>query len=250
MPLDIERLKARRPGTDIHYWLTVDSTMREAQRLAEQGAPSGTIVLADEQTAGVGRLGRTWHSEPEAGIYCSILLQLPLAPADLPVATLLLGLAAAEAIQTSTSLACDLRWPNDVLINERKVAGILALLVRSYVVAGIGINVNHVSLPDGLRTPATSLRLETKGRLHSREDIVVSLLESLQRFTQLLAAGGKETILRAFTAASSYVTHRRVVVDDSGAEGTTAGLDPSGFLLLRKNDGTTERIATGGVRPR
>ncbi len=249
MPLNVESLKACRPGTEIHYWPTVDSTMREAQRLAEQGAASGTIVLADEQTAGVGRLGRTWHSEPEAGIYCSILLRLPLAPADLPIATLLLGLATAEAIQNATNLACDLRWPNDVLINGRKVAGILALLVKSYVVAGIGINVNHVSLPDGLRTPATSLRLETEGRLHSRENIVIALLESLHRFTELLAARGKESILQAFTIASSYVTHRRVVVDDSGTVGTTAGLDPSGFLLLRKDDGTTERIATGGVRP-
>src|SRR5580692_3106666 len=113
--------------------------MTEAAKLAEAGAPHGTVVLAEEQTGGMGRLGRTWLSPVGAGIYSSILLRLKLAPANSPVASLLAGLAAADAIQKTTNLLCDLRWPNDVLIGERKVAGVLTHLINDCVVAGIGI---------------------------------------------------------------------------------------------------------------
>ena len=100
---------------------------------------------------------------------------------------MLLGLAAAEAIQKSTELVCDLRWPNDVLIHERKVAGILPQLLDNCVVAGIGINVNHSSFEPGLRTPATSLRMESAGRAQSREDLLVNLLEAIDTFCSMLA---------------------------------------------------------------
>lgn len=249
MPLDIERIRRARPGNQIVYHATIGSTMVEAGDLASSGAPHGTVVLADEQTAGVGRLGRSWVSEAGAGIYCSILLRLSLKPANLPVASLLLGLATAEAIQKSTDLLCDLRWPNDVLVNERKVAGILAQLMDGCIVAGIGINANQLSFPKGLRTPASSLRIESGGGEQSRETIIVNLLESVDTFCSMLQSGGTESILRAFTLASSYALHRRVVIEDTGAKGTTAGLDPNGFLLVRLDAGRLERVAAGGVRP-
>ncbi|MGH9640485.1 MAG: biotin--[acetyl-CoA-carboxylase] ligase, partial [Bryobacteraceae bacterium] len=223
MPLDVERIRAARPQNQIQYFAAIASTMNEAARLAEAGAPHGTVVLADQQTAGVGRMGRSWHSPPDRGIYCSVVLRLPLPPASLPVAMLVLGLATAEAIQASTQLACDLRWPNDVLVRERKVAGILAQFIESCIVAGIGINVNHESLPPDLRTPATSLRMESGGRIYAREEIVVSLLASLDAFCAMLAAEGPKSILRAFTSASSYALNRRVVLEESGGKGTTAG---------------------------
>lgn len=249
MPLDIDKLRVRRPQNQICYFPTLSSTMVEATRFATSGAPHGTIVLADEQTQGMGRLGRSWQSEPEVGIYCSILLRLPLSPSNLPIASLLLGLATAEAIQKSTQLACDLRWPNDVLIDERKVAGILTHLVETYIVAGIGINVNHSVLPAGLRTPATSLRIESKGRVQSREEIIVNLLESLDVFCSMLASEGTSSILRIFNSASSYAINRRVIVEESGTTGITAGLDENGFLLLHSDVGRIERVATGGIRP-
>ncbi|MBV8897974.1 MAG: biotin--[acetyl-CoA-carboxylase] ligase [Acidobacteriaceae bacterium] len=237
--------------------------MTEASALATSGAPHGTVVLADEQTAGVGRLGRSWVSEAEAGVYCSILLRLNLKPANLPIASLVLGLATAEAIQKSTDVLCDLRWPNDVLVKERKVAGILAHFTahRAFgarcarveeeecIIAGIGINANQVSFPEGLRTPATSLRIESGGREQSRETIIVHLLESVNAFCSMLQSAGSDTILRAFTLASSYALHRRVVIEDTGEKGTTAGLDPNGFLLVKLDRGRLERVAAGGVRP-
>jgi BirA family biotin operon repressor/biotin-[acetyl-CoA-carboxylase] ligase len=249
MPLDIAVIRNLRPQNKLHYFPTLSSTMTEAARLAAAGAPHNTVVFADEQTSGVGRLGRSWVSDAEAGIYCSILLRLALSPADFPVASLVLGLATAEAIQKATQLACDLRWPNDVLINECKVAGVLTHLVDSCIVAGIGINVNQTSFPRDLRTPATSLLLESNGKAQGREQLAVKLLESIDCFCSLLAAQGPEAILRAFTLASSYAMNRKVVIEESGEKGTTAGLDKNGFLLVRSDSGRLERVATGGLRP-
>jgi BirA family biotin operon repressor/biotin-[acetyl-CoA-carboxylase] ligase len=245
--LDLNRLKAARPGNDIHYFASVGSTMTEASRLTSANAAHGTVVIADEQTAGVGRLGRNWISKPDVGIYCSILLRLSLPPAQLPVASLLLGLAAAEAIQKATNLICDLRWPNDVLINEKKVCGILTQLVDSCIVAGIGVNVNQTEFEEGLRTPATSLRLES-GLAQSREQILIALLDSVDTFCQLLQTQGTGAILRAFSAISSYVDGRRVTVEDGGEQGLTAGLDECGFLMLRTSDGRLQRLSAGGIR--
>jgi len=249
MPLDTGKIRELRPQNELYYFASIGSTMVEAARLALSGAPHGAVVLADEQTAGMGRLGRSWQSQAELGIYCSILLRLPLPPSGLPIASLVLGLATAEAIQKSTQLACDLRWPNDVLINERKVAGILTHLVETCIVAGIGINVNHTSFSADLRTPATSLRIESGGNIQSREDLVVNLLESLDAFCLMLETQGPESILRAFTSASSYAVNRRVIIEENGLKGVTAGLDGNGFLLVRFDSGHVERLAAGGVRP-
>ena len=221
--------------------------MVEASHLVNANAATGTVVLADEQTAGVGRLGRSWISAPDVGIYCSVLLRLPLAPDKLPVANLVLGLSVAEAIQKATSLSCDLRWPNDVLISGKKVCGILTQLVDFCIVAGIGINVNQTEFEPGLRTPATSLFLES-GKLQSREQLFIAVLESIDSFSKLLHEEGTDAILRAFSANSSYVNERIVTVEDGGMRGTTAGLDDCGFLRLRTPDGRLHRISSGGVR--
>jgi BirA family biotin operon repressor/biotin-[acetyl-CoA-carboxylase] ligase len=247
--LDIDRIRAERAANHIHFFESVGSTMTEAGSMAEAGAAHATVVLAEEQTAGIGRLGRTWHSPAGAGIYCSIVLRLELPPGSVPIASLLVGLAAADAIQKTTNLLCDLRWPNDVLIGERKVAGILTHLIGDCVIAGIGINVNQLSFPNDLRTPATSLRMESNGRPQSREQLIVQLLDSLDAFCGRLKEGGVAEILRAFSAASSYARNRRVIVEESGARGTTSGLDENGFLLIRYEDGQTQRLAAGGVRP-
>lgn len=250
MPLDIESIKAQRLQNEIHYFPVIGSTMTEAARLALAGAPHGSVVIADEQTAGIGRFGRHWLSEPEAGIYCSILLRLSLEPARLPIVTLALGLATAEAIEQTTGIDCDLRWPNDVLVREKKVAGILAQLHDTSIVAGIGINVNQSKLPDDLRTPATSLRM-TRREAVAREPVVIAVLQRLDTLCSLLISDGPESIIRAFTAASSYALHRRVVYDSERGtkKGVTAGLDENGFLKIRDDSGVTVTLYNGGVRP-
>ena len=223
--------------------------MTEGARLVHEGACGGTAVIAEEQTAGLGRLGRNWISEAEVGIYCSILLRLAIPPAQFPIVSLLLGLATADAIQKSAGVACDLRWPNDVLIDQRKVAGILPHLVEQCIVAGIGINVNNTRFENELRTPPTSLKLARGGAEVSREHLLAQLLASIDESSALLEQKGSPGILEAFSRASSYVLNRRVVVEDNGARGTTAGLDENGFLLLRSDNGQVNRIAAGGIRP-
>ncbi len=248
MPLDLEFIRSARPQNRFHYFPTIGSTMTEASRLAQDGAPHGTVVLADEQVAGIGRQGRRWQSQSEVGLYSSTLLRLPLTPANLPVASLLIGLAVARAIRQATDVLCDLRWPNDVLIGERKVAGILPHLVSGCIVAGIGINVNNQSFDEDLRTPATSLALVC-GKLISRETLLVNLLQALDEFCQRLLEEGAPSILDSFCQASTYAKGRLVTVEDSGRRGVTAGLDESGFLLLQTDRGSVERILSGGVRP-
>ena len=226
-PLDLTKL-----ARSVHYFPTIDSTMTAAA-----GLPLGSIVVAEEQTAGQGRHGHTWHSEPYAGIYCSIVL------APRPLLTLALGLATAEAI----AVPCDLRWPNDVMIGGKKCAGILVQLVDGRAIAGIGINVNHSEFPPDLE--ATSLRAGA-GRGPApqipREPILNALFDAVDTYTALTS----EEILTLFTKASSYAAGRRVVVHqpDGILEGTTAGLTADGFLRVRCDDGTDTLILAGGVR--
>jgi BirA family transcriptional regulator, biotin operon repressor / biotin---[acetyl-CoA-carboxylase] ligase len=250
MPLNTQAIAEQRPANSIQYFPVTGSTMTEAARLAASGAPHGTVVLADEQTAGVGRFGRHWLSAPEAGIYCSILLRLPLESASLPIVTLALGVATAEAIEQATGIDCDLRWPNDVLVREYKVAGILAQLQDSCIVAGIGINVNQPELPNDLRTPATSLRMVAQKEF-AREPIVVALLERLDSLCSLLVLEGPESVIRAFMNASSYALHRRVIYESEGGtkKGVTAGLNESGFLRVRDDSGAMVTLYNGGIRP-
>lgn len=249
MPLDVAVIRRLRPNDQIHYFPVIGSTMTEGARLAQANAPHGTAIVADEQTSGIGRLGRSWISEAEQGVYCSVLLRLSIAPASLPVASLVLGLATESAIESSCQLKCDLRWPNDVLIGGKKVAGILTHLVDRCVVAGVGINVNQSSLPVDLRTPATSLRIESGGATQSREALFVNLLEEIDTFSKILTSAGAEAIIRAFTSASSYVFDRRVIVEETGERGTTAGLNPQGFLLFRCDNGKVRTVTSGGIRP-
>ena len=225
------------------YWFdSVGSTMTEAARLAAEGCPSGTVVGADEQTSGQGRHGRTWISSKDAGLYFTVILRLNLAQDAMPAVTLALGLAVAEAITDVSGIVCDLRWPNDVLTGGRKTAGILVQLEHGAILAGIGININNDGLPDDLN--ATSLTL-TGTR---RKELLDAILDAADRYTSLLERDGKKPILDLFSHASSYVSGKRVIVDQ-GVRGTTAGLDPSGFLILQSDDGKKSLILAGGVRP-
>lgn len=226
---------------------TTASTMRDATALAAGGCPHGTAVVADEQTAGIGRHGHSWHSEPGSGLYVSIVLRLP---ETTPILTLALGLAAVDAIRNTAGLVCDLRWPNDVLIAEKKVAGIIVQMADTAAIAGIGINVNHSAFPPDLAPLATSLRMQA-GREIDREALLETLLTSIDECCEILRSGGNAALLKMFSTASSYVSGKRVKVDLGGRtiEGVTIGLDDTGFLRVRKPDGSIETVLAGGVRP-
>lgn len=230
---------------------TVDSTMHHATALAAAGCLHGTAVVAEAQTSGVGRHGHVWHSEPGSGLYLSVVLRLPLSPAELPLLTLALGLAAGEAIGLAAGLACDLRWPNDILARGKKVAGILVQVSDGAAIAGIGVNVNHTNFPEWIANEATSIRLET-GHAADREALLQRLLASIEEICQVFLVNGKATILKLFANASSFAQGKRVRVDMGGGrtlEGITDGLTEQGFLRVRRLDGTIETVIAGGVRP-
>jgi len=200
---------------------------------ARRDLQPGRIVGAEQQTAGMGRHGRKWISEPGAGLYVSMILDAK----PVPVVMLALGLATRQAMRCG-----DIRWPNDVLLNGKKCAGVLAQLEGNTIIAGIGINVSQTEFPDDLEASATSLLLE--GVTVSREDLLVALVESVDHYTRL----SSDEILRQFANASSYVFGKRVRVE-AGIEGVTCGLDPAGFLRVREDNGTETTILAGGVRP-
>jgi BirA family transcriptional regulator, biotin operon repressor / biotin---[acetyl-CoA-carboxylase] ligase len=234
---DLASVRDRLPSRRVDWFERVASTMIEARTPLIRGR----VVVADEQTAGVGRHGRNWYSAPGEGLYISMVL----AAGATPVIMLALGLAARESITETTGLSPDLRWPNDVLINDRKCAGILAQLEGGAIIAGIGINVSQRGFPDGFETPPTSLLLE--GGSVSREDLLVSLVEAVDRF----AAVPSQEIVERFTQSSSYASGRRVRAESEGRtiEGFTCGLDASGFLVVREDTGKENTILAGGVRP-
>jgi len=250
MGLDIDRVRAWLPDRRILYSEVIGSTMDEAARLARTGCRGGAAVVADEQTHGRGRYGRAWHSERGAGLYVSVILRPRLSAESLRLLTLACGLAMRQAIEEVSGLDCDLRWPNDLLAGSKKCAGILVELEEDAAIVGAGVNVNHNSFHAELEGLATSLRLET-GREHSREHLLVRFLECLDHYTDRLTREGRDVILAEFTSRSSYAQGRRVRVNLGGeqVQGCTDGLDPSGFLVLRKDDGTRTLILAGEVRP-
>ncbi|HVO61584.1 MAG TPA: biotin--[acetyl-CoA-carboxylase] ligase [Terriglobales bacterium] len=243
------------PG--LHHYYKIGSTNAAAMKAAADGAPEGTVFVAEEQTAGRGRGGHTWYSARGAGIYCSVVLRPALAPAD----SLLISLAAALAVSAAVTetkpdhadFQPDLKWPNDLLIEGKKFCGILTEMnaeptrVR-YLVVGIGINVNHARFPVELQDEATSLRLAS-GSVWSRVDLTAALLKSVHLEYRRLLSGSRDALLRRFCEMSSMVRGTPVWVDENGGfQGVTEGLDTRGFLQVRTNEGL-RTVLSGTVRP-
>jgi BirA family transcriptional regulator, biotin operon repressor / biotin---[acetyl-CoA-carboxylase] ligase len=239
----------------IHHYFRIGSTNVTAMVAAAEGEPEGAVFLAEHQTAGRGRAGHTWESAQSVGIYCSVVLRPVLSPADALMLSLIAGIAVAEAVERTTGLHPDLRWPNDVMLGERKFCGVLNEMnseptrVR-YVVVGIGINVNHASFSGELEPIATSLRMQG-GRTWSRVELTAALLKSLDSEYRKLTQGGpaaRSSILRKFEERSSYSRSRHVQVEgNDGYEGVTEGLDDRGFLLVRTEAGL-RTVLSGEVR--
>lgn len=235
-----------------HHFFKVGSTNTEAMAAAAEGAPEGSVFLAEEQTAGRGRGANAWQSPRSTGIYCSVVLRPTLPPSEVLPLSLAAGLAVHSAIeQVDSRVRVDLKWPNDVLIEGKKVCGILtemnaeATRVR-FIVVGIGINVNQTTFPKDLQ--ATSLQLVT-GSEWSRVELVAALLKSLHAEYRQLTENpdAREMILRRFAENSSWLQGKKIRIEENGSafEGTTEGLDPRGFLQVRTGHGL--RVVLGGT---
>jgi len=237
----------------IHHFFKTDSTNRVAMELGHQGELHAAIVVAEEQTAGRGRSGRSWHSEKSSGVYMSVLLRPQLTPVQAPALTLAAGLAARDAIAEQTGLKPDLRWPNDVLLNGRKVCGVLTEMYAEpdrmkFVVTGFGINVNHSKMPVEISRLATSLLIET-GRPQSRLELVSRLLRRFETYYNQLQNAGAAPIVARFSEVSSFASGKRVRVTagDMTFTGTTAGLDPTGLLRVTRDDGAVETLLAADI---
>jgi BirA family transcriptional regulator, biotin operon repressor / biotin---[acetyl-CoA-carboxylase] ligase len=252
-------LVGTRFGRRLQHFFSVGSTNAMLLEAAANGAPEGTVYVADQQTAGRGRGGHTWHSVPGDGLYVSALTKPPLPLGDALQISLATGLAAQSAVESATGLHVDLRWPNDLLLHGKKCGGILvetavetdAASSLRYAVIGVGININHASFPDDLLSLATSLQIES-GAAQDRSAVLIAFLRALDRELSLLEdldASHRESLLERFASASSWVRGKHVSVPEQGGyTGVTAGLDRAGFLLVKCDDGATRTVLSGGVR--
>ena len=231
---------------------SLPSTNTEVARLAVEGVAEGLAVVADEQTAGRGRLQRAWSSPKGAGLYFSILLRPKLALDRWPLVTFVAALATGDALLEAASVQTDIKWPNDLLANERKICGILAEAIETpdgrAVVLGIGINLNNQAFPEDLVNVATSVANES-GRPAEREAILAALLQALARWYALLQeADGAEKIVAAWSSRSSYATGKVVQVSNGGetVSGHTCGVESDGALRLETAQGI-QLIRAGDV---
>jgi BirA family biotin operon repressor/biotin-[acetyl-CoA-carboxylase] ligase len=248
-----QRLKGSLFGKHIHHFFKVDSTNRVALELSHAGEPEGAVVLAEEQTAGRGRAGRTWHSERATGIYTTIVLRPKLAPVQAPLLTMMAGLSARSAIRSQTGLDVDLKWPNDLLIDGKKLGGILTEMYAEpnqirFVIVGIGLNVNQEQFPGELGSVATSLRAAT-GRPQSRLELLVWLLREFETDYNRFLAEGPASVIDRFTKVSSYARGKRVRITNGkdSFTGVTAGLGPEGLLQVQRDSGQVVTVIAGDV---
>lgn len=233
-------------------YAVVDSTQRVAFALAEAGAADRTVVVADTQTAGRGRRGRPWHDEPGGSVLASIVVRPRLAVRDLPKLSLVAALAVAEAIEAVAGLRARLKWPNDILVNGRKIAGILLesrVETEPVVIVGIGINLGQRAFPPALMATATSVRMET-GRTVEREAMLDEMLAAFDRWRATLEGQGFARV-RARWLERADTIGRAVSIEER--VGIAIDLDADGALVVRDHAGALHRVVAGelgAVSPR
>lgn len=237
-------------GKDIRYYDSIASTMDIAFQLGVEGISEGAVVCAESQSKGKGRLGRGWASPKGKGVYMSVILRPPLAPSDSAKLTLLSAVATCEAIEKLFNIQAKIKWPNDILVKNKKLAGILTELSAEmdrvrFVVIGIGVNVN-TSLSQ-LPLNATSIKNET-GQKSSRVRLIQEILRSLEKWYENLNEQGFEPVLARWKKLSSTLGQRVRVSDLNGSvEGEAIDLDEYGGLIIRSESGETVKRITGDV---
>ena len=257
-PLETELaplLTVRRMGRRLHYSARTDSTSLQLDQLAEAGAPEGSVVVADEQTAGRGRMARTWFSPPGVNLYFSLLLRPRVAPAAATTLPLLAGLAVARAVErVAPKLKARIKWPNDIQIGGRKVCGILCDMQAEadsvrHVIVGLGVNVNLAAgeLPPELAHRATSLRIAGGSRV-SRAVLLAAILNMFEPAYESWCVDGLAPFLEELRARDA-LAGRRVTLEQfqHRHSGRAAGVAPDGALLLEMDNGSILPVLSGDV---
>jgi BirA family transcriptional regulator, biotin operon repressor / biotin---[acetyl-CoA-carboxylase] ligase len=250
----LPRLTTRTLGRNMTIMERVESTQIIAHERSKQGAEEGVLILAEEQAAGRGRMGRVWHSPAGKGIWMSLVLRPRIPLHFTPQLTLLVSVAVCRAIRQITNVKAEIKWPNDILVNGKKVCGILLESSAEderllYVVAGIGISVNlkEDDYPPELRTKATSLFIES-GVFIRREELIAEVLAELEQWYQLYHEEGFGTIRSLWEALSMSLGRNVTVTNAAGTtEGFAEALDELGALIVRLPDGTRQKVYSGDI---
>lgn len=259
-PLDLGLIRAElnngRLGSRFHYFTELGSTNSHARELAENGAAEGEIVVAESQTRGRGRLGRSWESPAFVNLYLSVILRPKLPPVHAPQVTLMAAVALAETAGFFIARPPAIKWPNDILVDGKKLAGILTEAACDahrieYVILGIGLNLNYRAdaMPEALRRRATSIA-ELTAETISRETVLARLIQGLDRCYGELEEGGF-LALRPRWEARFGLRGKRVRVEggDQTLVGRALGIDPEGALLVEDESGQERRVVAGDVIP-
>ena len=257
-PLDIDKVRQelipRRLGIKLHYLTELGSTNTRARELAEAGAQEGEVVIADAQTQGRGRLGRRWESPARRNLYFSILLRPTLAPAHAAQITLMAAVALAETLDFFIEPAAEIKWPNDILVGGRKLAGVLTEAACSadiieHVILGIGVNVNYrrEEMPEDIRVRAISLA-DLSGGFVARENVLARLIHALDRCYGVLEQSGFDA-LRTRWEARFALRGKRVRVEhlDQMIVGRARGIAADGALLVEDESGSLQNVYAGDV---
>jgi BirA family biotin operon repressor/biotin-[acetyl-CoA-carboxylase] ligase len=247
-------LKTKWMGKTIHHFHTLDSTNSKAYQLALNGAEEGEVVVAESQEKGRGRLGRQWFSPPFLNLYLSVILRPKISPHQASLITLMAAVAAANAIREFSGLLPLIKWPNDILLRDRKVAGLLNEMHSEmdrihFVILGIGVNLNmdEKAFSKEIQAVATSLRIEM-GQTVSRKVFLQSLLQALEKWYSIFLKEGNEVLLEAWRGWAQ-IKGRRVNVTSFGETfvGTAIDVDSDGALILETEDGKRRRVVAGDV---
>ena len=247
-------LGTKRLGTKFHYFQEIDSTNSYARRLAEAGAPEGEVVIAEYQSDGRGRLGRNWVSPPFSNLYCSLVLRPALAPAHAPQITLMAAVALADTVAAFVAEPPAIKWPNDILIRGKKLAGILTesscdAKRIEFVILGIGVNLNfpRERMPETIRDRATSL-MEVGRKSFSRENFLRRLIQDLDRCYGILEDLGFDAIAPRWQARFGLKGKTvRVKMGGDVLIGQAVGIDRDGALLVEDDRGERQRVVAGDV---
>jgi len=248
-------LSGKAIGSPLYFFPSADSTNLLAFKLAGEGAPEGTAIIADHQTCGRGRMQRVWQSPPAVNLYTSLILRPALAAALSSPLTVMAGVAVAELLNGYCPQRVRLKWPNDVLINDKKVSGILTEMKTAghkveFVIVGIGININMQKndFPPPLEEIATSLQIEM-GKTIDRVGLTVKLFEIMGDLYQLFLKEGIKPI-RELWLSSSQLMERCVGVTfgEEVYQGMVTGMDDAGALIIRDGNGEQRRVIAGDVK--
>lgn len=252
---ELETLVQGDIGREIIFFESIGSTNTAALELAEKGAPHGTVVIADRQAKGKGRLGRTWVSPPRSNIYMSVILRPEIETEDATLLTIMAAVSCAKGVMKSTGLKAEIKWPNDLMISSKKLGGILTEMKSDpdgivFAVIGIGINVNSKikkDFPPDIRGIATSIR-EELGKIQSRTFIIAEILKETEHWYRVLLTGGRKPLFDEWKRLSSTLGMKvRVTAGDNVFTGVAEDIDKGGMLILRLPSGMLKKISSGDV---